>query len=81
MRSRGGGLECLVFFGRWVEVIEVGLGRVGAGMRCGVQGAGRSRDRPGFRAGGRGGRIVRSCGAGGRGPGRRMAGGAPRSRR
>ena len=36
-----------MFFGRWVEVIEVGLGRVGAGMRCGVQGAGRSRDRPG----------------------------------
>ena len=56
---------------------EVGLGRVGAGMRCGVQGAGRSRDRPGVRAGGRGGRIVQSCGAGGRVPGRRMAGGAP----
>ena len=56
---------------------EVGLGRVGAGMRCGVQGAGRSRDRPGVRAGGRGGRIVWSCGAGGRGPGRGMAGGVP----
>ena len=36
-----------MFFGRWAEVIEVGLGRVGAGMRCGVWGAGRSRDRPG----------------------------------
>ncbi len=60
---------------------EVGLGCVGAGMRCGVWGAGRSRDRPGVRAGGRGGRIVRSCGAGGRGPGRRTAEGAPRPRR
>ena len=29
-------MECLVFFGRWAKVIEVGLGRVGAGMRCGV---------------------------------------------
>ena len=47
-------MEWLVFFGRWVEVIEVGLGRVGAGMRCGVQGAGRSRDRPGVRADGGG---------------------------
>ena len=40
-------MECLVFFGRWAKVIEVGLGRVGIGMRCGVQGAGSSRDRPG----------------------------------
>ena len=55
----------------------VGLGRVGAGMRCGVWGAGRSRGRPGVRAGGRGGRIVWSCGAGGRGPGRGVAGGRP----
>ena len=26
----------LVFFGRWAKVIEVGLGRAGIGMRCGV---------------------------------------------
>ena len=32
---------------------------------------------PGVRAGGRGGRIVWSCGAGGRGPGRGVAGGRP----
>ena len=68
----------MVFFGRWVEVIVrwgwvVSVPGCGAGFRgrvvLGIV--------PGVRAGGRGGRIVRSCGAGGRGPGRRMAGGAP----